>query len=269
MKLTIAGCGTGLPDGERVCSGYIVEHEDVTILMDCGPGVVHSMARHKLPWSRITHLVLSHFHNDHVGDIPYLFFALKHGLSEKREEPLTVIGPKGTRRLIERMGELFGSHMRDTDFTLRVREIIPVLAPGAGTQPAQSAERHLDLSQSLRVTATRAKHTDEALAYRFEAHGVSLGYTGDTGYDEGVASFLENLDVVIAECSNPDEDPLEIHLSPSQLAQMATLMKPGRLVVTHVEPRLDRNAIPATLKKQGFKGKAIVAEDGMTIEVRS
>jgi ribonuclease BN (tRNA processing enzyme) len=265
MNLTIAGCGSGAPDGERVCSGYLVEGEDVVVLLDCGPGVVHSMARHGMPWQNITYLVLSHFHNDHIGDVPYLFFALKHGVQQPREEPLTIIGPKGTRRMVENMAQLFGDHMRDPGFTLRVREITP--AP-PGEAAAESAERQLELGPAVRLTATRARHTDEALAYRLDSHASSLGYTGDTGYDEDVAAFLKGVDLAICECALPDEEAMETHLTPEQLARMAGLMQPGRIVVTHAYPQLDRKAVPKLLKKHGWKGKAIVAADGLQVTVR-
>ena len=72
MKVTVIGCGMATPDAERVCSGYHVQATGVSLLLDCGPGVVHRMASLGIDWQTITHLCITHFHNDHIGDVPAL-----------------------------------------------------------------------------------------------------------------------------------------------------------------------------------------------------
>jgi ribonuclease BN (tRNA processing enzyme) len=255
MKLTVIGCGTAAPDGERVCSGYHVEHHDVRLLLDCGPGVVHNMARLGVDWSRLTHLAITHFHNDHIGDVPMLLFALKHGLRPPRSEALTVIGPKGTRRRFHKLAAALGEHVEDPGFALRFHE----LEPGAA----------LRLDATLRIAAGRANHTPEALCYRLDTATGSLGFSGDTGPSEDVAKHLQAAHTVICECAVPEADAMPLHLTPPQLATMARSMLPKRLVVVHVYPQLDRHAIPAMLRAEGWDGETIIASDGMRLEVPS
>ena len=50
MRVTILGSGTVVPDGARNSSGYFVESGDARIMMDCGAGTVHALARYDLPW---------------------------------------------------------------------------------------------------------------------------------------------------------------------------------------------------------------------------
>jgi ribonuclease BN (tRNA processing enzyme) len=255
MKLTIAGCGTAAPDGERVCSGYHVESHDTRLLLDCGPGVVHNMARLGIAWHRLTHLVITHFHNDHLGDVPMLLFAMKHGLRPARSEALVVVGPKGTRKRFGKLAAALGEHVEDPGFALRFHE----LAPGDGLQ----------LDATLRISAGRAAHTPEALCYRLDTSVASLGFSGDTGPSEDVAKHLQSAHTVICECAVPESDAMPLHLTPSQLAEMARSMLPRRLVVVHVYPQLDRHAIPAMLREAGWDGETIVAHDGMRLEVPS
>src|SRR5438552_11633053 len=40
----------------------------VRLLMDCGAGTIHGLARFGLPWLEITHIVITHFHTDHIGE---------------------------------------------------------------------------------------------------------------------------------------------------------------------------------------------------------
>jgi ribonuclease BN (tRNA processing enzyme) len=50
MKLTILGSGTVVPDGKRNSSGYFVEAGKLRVMMDCGAGTVHALARYGLDW---------------------------------------------------------------------------------------------------------------------------------------------------------------------------------------------------------------------------
>ena len=55
MKLTILGSGTVVPDGARNSAGYFIEAGDVRLMMDCGAGTVHALARYGCDWERLTH----------------------------------------------------------------------------------------------------------------------------------------------------------------------------------------------------------------------
>ena len=252
MKLTIAGSGTAAPERNRVCSGYLAEHRGVRILLDCGAGVVQTMARLGLPWDAVDHLLITHFHPDHTADIHMLLFALKHGVTEKRTAPLTVWAPHGIQERLRAMEAAFGDHVADPGFPLLVREV----APGDAFDVA-----------GLGVRATATPHTPESLAYRLHDGPVSLGYTGDTGPSEEVGRFMEGVDVLIAECSLPDDMAIPVHLSPSSLAGLANLAAPGRLVVTHVYPSLEVLDPVARVRQAGWNGETVRAEDGLVLEL--
>ena len=115
MDITVVGSGTVVPSPDRVCASYFVANGDLRILLDCGPGALHHMARFAVPWSGLTHVVLSHFHNDHIGDLPILLFALKYGLPEPRREPLTIVGPVGTSDLLQRLANAWARMSRSRD----------------------------------------------------------------------------------------------------------------------------------------------------------
>jgi ribonuclease BN (tRNA processing enzyme) len=253
MKLTVIGSGTAAPEWDRACSGFMLETHRVRVLLDCGPGVVHNMARIGLEWRGITHLLLTHFHNDHIGDIPTLFFAWRHGMRPARSEPLTVIGPPGTKRLLEKLGDVFGDHLREPAFELDVIELDP--------------EGELKLGAEVRLRAARTPHTDASLAYRIEADGRSFCYTGDTGMSEAVARFAQGVDALLIECSVPDDEAMATHLTPSQVAAMARIALPRRLLVTHVYPQLDRRALPELVRLGGWPARVDVVADGDMCEL--
>ena len=252
MKLTVVGSGTAAPEAGRVCPGFWVEADDERLLLDCGAGVVHSMARLAVDWPALDHLLITHFHNDHIGDIPMLLFALKHGVRPARTKALTIWAPRGIRERLRAMEAAFGDHVADPGFPVVIREV--------------SARASFDVGR-VGVRASATPHTDVSLAYRLQQNGASLGYTGDTGPSEAVGAFMEGVDVLLAECSLPDELAIETHLSPSSLAELAARARPGRLVVTHVYPPLDAVGPVERIRAAGWDGPTVRATDGLEVDV--
>ena len=252
MRLTIAGCGTATPDPERVASGYFMEAEGLKLLLDCGPGVVHHMARFGIDWQNITHLLVTHFHNDHIGDIPALFFAWKWGMLPARSAPLHIVGPTGIQKKLKHMAHAMGNHMREPGFEVTVSEL--------------RGEEEIVLNDVVHVKTLSTPHSPESLAYRISEMGFSLGYTGDTGYSEKVAAFLSRVDVLIMECSLPDDQAMDRHLTPATAARMGKLANPGTLVLTPAYPQLNRGTLAAVMRDCGWTGKTIIARDGLVLE---
>ena len=253
MELTVVGSGTAAPEPDRAAACYMVRVAPSTILLDCGPGALHNMARFGLPWQHITHLCISHFHTDHIGDVPALLFALKYTQLPPREDPLTVYGPKGLRKLFRKLAAAFGDYIEDPGFPLEIVE----MKPGV----------RLGLNDVAHVSAAPTPHTDASVAYRIERAERALGYTGDTGHHVDVGAFLQNLDLLIAECSLPDELAIESHLTPSRVAALARVALPRRILITHVYPQLDRTAVIDLVRKEGWEGEMLMAEDGMKLEI--
>jgi ribonuclease BN (tRNA processing enzyme) len=253
MRLVAVGTGTVVPEGNRGGSCFYLEDEGSRLLIDCGPGAVQGLARWDLPWQSLTDLVITHFHADHIGALPGIFFALKHAIMPARGEPLTVWGPLGTRRLFSRLASAVGEWVLDPGFAVRIHEL--------EENVARTTEGGLELS--VRSTA----HTEESHAVRIQGRDAAVGYTGDTGlpeYEAGaLGSFLAGLDVLIAECSLSDDEVGDNHLSPGRLALLATVASPGLLWVTHVYPHVRRrDDVAELLSAVGYAGAVRVLSDG-------
>src|SRR3989454_9655062 len=52
-------------------------------------------------WHQVTHVILSHFHPDHWGELPLLVYALKYTTVPPRTESPVILGPPGVVRLIK------------------------------------------------------------------------------------------------------------------------------------------------------------------------
>lgn len=251
-RLTVVGCGTVVPEADRSCSAYLLEAGATRVLLDCGPGTVRSLARVGADWGAITDVWISHFHTDHIGDVPALLFALKWGLlPERRTAPLTVWGPRGTRRMLEAFAAAAGSHVLEPGFEVAVREIVP------GDRAR--------LSSRLELRAMSTPHTDESLAVRLEGDGVSLTYTGDTGPAVALGEFAAGSGLFVCECSLPDDLVGDNHLGPTAVAGFADAARPGLLLVTHVYPQLRLGSdVVALVRAAGYDGRVALAEEGWT-----
>lgn len=250
-RFTVVGCGTVVPEADRSCSAYLLETGSARILLDCGPGTVRALARVGADWAGITDIWVSHFHTDHVGDLPGLLFSLKWGLlPEVRGAPLTVWGPRGTRRMLEGFAAATGPHVLDPGFGVEVREV------------AAGATRSLG---GLELRTLSTPHTDESLALRLEGRGVSLTYTGDTGPDPALGPFAAGSELFVCECSLPDHLVGGNHLSPSSVARIASDAAPALLLLTHVYPQFRAaRDVAGLVREAGFQGAIELAAEGWT-----
>lgn len=252
MRLTILGSGTCVPSGTRNSSGYWVDAGDVRVRLDCGAGTVHAMARYGLPWDTLTHQVISHFHIDHVGELPALLFAFKYGRATPRSAPLALVGPEGLEYLLHSYTGLYKMKLLEQEFPLTVEEI----RPGGA----------LVLGSGATLRAAKSPHTAESLAVRVEAGGRSVGYTGDTEPSDDLVELFRDADTLIAECSFTDDDKGTKHLIADEVADMARRAGVRRLIATH--SYFDPDAADLALRlARGFGGEIVVAYDGLALDV--
>jgi ribonuclease BN (tRNA processing enzyme) len=254
MRLTILGSGTVVPNGERNSSGYFVEAGETRLMMDCGAGTLHALARYGLDWERLTHIFLSHFHVDHIGELASLFMAFRHGLKQPRTEPLTLIAPRGIERVIGHLKQAFGEKLFTPKFTFDL----------IGVEPGES----LQLNDHCTLSVAKTPHTDESLAVRIEDRGRVLCYTGDTGPCEDLARFFYEADLLISECSFRETKEGVPHLAISDVAHLASQAKARKLIVTHFYFEVDEAALKTALRNL-YAGEVLIGRDGLAVEIAS
>lgn len=254
MKLTTIGTGTGAPHPSRVCAAHLVEAGSVRLLLDCGNGAVHRMASLNVRWNDITHVAITHFHADHVADLPMLIFAWRWGQLPPRSAPITIIGPVGTRELIERLAAAFGSWTLEPGFPVVIQEYAP------------ESTMVLGVEGEVTVTNRAVPHTPESVAYSVVHGAARLVYTGDTSFDPELAAWAKGCTVFLSECSLPDELAIPEHLTPRRCGAMAAIAQPAQLVLTHFYPPLDVVDVKAQVAEH-FSGSVALATDGFSIEL--
>jgi ribonuclease BN (tRNA processing enzyme) len=246
MKLTVLGTGTIAFSPTRSCAGYYVEAGGARLLMDCGAGTSRRLAELGIEWQSITHVALTHFHIDHHQDLPSILFAWKYGQLPPRSAPVEIIGPAGTRALLERLSAAYGEWVLSPGYPVNVTELASGTAYDLG---------------GARLDCVKVPHTPESVAYSITEGGRRLVYSGDTGFDPELAAWARGCDLMVLECSLPETMAIPEHLTPEQCGEIARLAEPGLLVLTHLYPPVEMVDVAAIVGAK-FGGRVAIAHDG-------
>lgn len=227
MKLTVLGSGSSVPHPQRSSSGYWVDADPGSILLDCSPSAIHRMAQENLPWQELDAIWISHFHLDHVGGLAPLLFATKHAPeTHGRTSPMRVFGPIGLRGLLDKFSDANDYRLFKQPFPLEIVEVEPL-------EPFK-------IVNGVEAVAMKTPHTPESLAIRLtDTGGQTLVYSSDTGFTETFESFARKVDLLILECSFVRNKPVEKHLELAEAMFLIQMARPKRAMLTHFYPEWD------------------------------
>ncbi len=97
MKLQILGCHAATPSMNGNPTSQILEIRDHIFLIDCGEGTQVQLRKHRIKFSRINHIFISHLHGDHFFGLPGLISTFQ---LLGREKELHLYGPEGLKEAI-------------------------------------------------------------------------------------------------------------------------------------------------------------------------
>jgi len=246
MKLTIAGSGDAFGSGGRLNTCFLLETAKATLLVDCGASAMPALKKQGIDPNRIEAIVLSHLHGDHFGGLPFLL--LDAQFLSRREQPLLIAGPPGTRARLDALLEIFfpkstGSKWR---FAWRVEEI------------AVGIETDL-LGHSLSTAEVIHQSGAPSTAVRVSDGEKIFAYSGDTEWTDALGPIAANADLFICECygyAGKIAGHITWEILKSRLADLGA----KRTMVTHMNPSvLDRLE---ELKAAGV----LIAADGLQLE---
>jgi ribonuclease BN (tRNA processing enzyme) len=248
MRLTVAGAGASWP-GEQPCSGHLVSAGDTTIMLDCGNGALASAARLTDP-AALAAVFVTHEHIDHFGDL-YCLQAMLRWAPGGPMPPMALYGPPG---LLERMGRVLSEKAASE---LADAFAFTALLPG-DTIPVGP----------IVVTAMAAAHMDGSLGLRVSEGPAVLAYTGDARpAPETDALVAAGADVVLAEATLPAAFAGKApHLTGGEAGSLATLARAHTLVLTHLWPTADLEALEADARST-FEGRVELGRPGLAVEV--
>lgn len=243
MRLQFIGSGDAFGSGGRFNTCLHLTGARISLLIDCGASSLVAMKKAGIDRSAIDTVLLTHFHADHFGGIP--FFILDQQLNLKRTKPLLIAGPPGLPGWYERAMALAFPGDRQLPFPLAFREI-EIGKPNA--------------FPDMTVTPYHVVHDDRAgpcLAYRIETEGKVVCYSGDTEWTEVLLEAARGADLFVCECYM-FEKPRKSHMTLSVLRQHLAEIGAKHVVLTHLSEDMLGRLGEVDLD---------VAEDGTIVDV--
>lgn len=256
MEWIVLGSGTTVPDKERGSAAHVLRGDGVAALFDCGSGTKDRLARAEVDFGELTHLVHTHTHLDHWLDLLSLLFHRSALAPSDRRAGIVIAGPPGFCEYVRRIARLAYPPLLDDNADAEWRDISP-------REPALDAGW-------FRARAYEVWHgMPSAQAYRIEGIGangreVSVCYSGDSGYCDGLVTAARGVDCLVCECSLPESKGVAKHLTPALVRRLADAASPRRVVLTHLYPEVLRSG-EIEVAFGGYGGKVVVGHDGLVI----
>lgn len=247
MHLTIIGCGDAFGSGGRSNTCFMLKTAKATLLVDCGASALPALKTQNIDLNSIDAVVLSHLHGDHFGGLP--FFLLDAQFLARRDRPLLIAGPPGTRERLDAAMEVFfpkstGSKWR---FDWRVQEIaVGVPSDVLGHSIVTAEVIHQSGAPS---TALRLSDGDKTFAY-----------SGDTEWTDALLAIAREADLFICECYAFAGSKMTGHLTWEILRPRLADLAAKRTMLTHMNPSM------LAKTDEARAAGVLVAEDGLTME---
>lgn len=98
LDVCLLGTGGMMPLPYRWLTSFMVRYNGSSLLIDCGEGTQIAIKEKGWSFKPIDVICFTHYHGDHISGLPGLLLTMGNA---DRTEPLTLIGPKGLRRVVD------------------------------------------------------------------------------------------------------------------------------------------------------------------------
>jgi ribonuclease BN (tRNA processing enzyme) len=275
--------GSGGPElaDKRASSSYLVWiGGKPRVLVDIGGGAALRFGESGAAVSDLDVILFTHLHVDHSADLPAL---IKSSFFEDRVRPLPVYGPAGnkfmpstmafmrtlfdnTRGAYRYLGD-FLSPMSSNTYKLQPRDVGEKRDKIRASRKAGEKIWSVFANDRLKTSATTVAHGPiPALAWRIEAGGKSIVFSGDTnGEDDHLEQLARQADLLVAHNAVPEGASgveRRLHMPPSIIGRIAHEAGVKQLVLSHRMRRtLGRETETLDSIKKHFAGPVAFAND--------
>lgn len=296
IDIGFLGNGSMMPLPNRWLSSLLMRIDGELTLLDCGEGT-------QIPWrslgwgfKRVSTICLSHNHADHVAGLPGVLHAI--AISD-RTDPVTIVGPKGTRHVVQGLRRI----APDLPFEVRVADL---------------ANSDVWVTERMRISVVDGAHRIRSLIMRFDVprqpefrmdlaeqrgiprhlwsilaagddveweggtargtdmlgpprSGLGVGFMTDTRPTYAAVELLKGVDLLVAEGTYGDEADLEnasrnMHMTFREAAEVARDARARQLILTHFSQKLTEPAQWLDNARRIFPNVS-VAEFGTTLSL--
>ncbi len=279
LKITFLGTGNAIPTVKRNHTAILCSFKNENILVDCGEGTQRQFKLAELSPMKLTRILITHWHGDHILGLPGLFQTLAMSESLKT---IHLYGPKGTKQFLNLINSLTGINIKlevheisegiifeNSEFKIEAKEMShnsPAFAYSISLKDKIRIKKDKlkklklknspligELTRGKDITINNKKIKASQLTYTEK--GKKVTFILDTKMNKNAIALAKNSDLLIAESSfssnEKDNGEKYMHLTAFQTGQIAKEAKVNALVLTHISQRYEHT--PQIIEKEAKK----------------
>jgi len=298
MEIIFLGTSQAIPTKKRNHTSILLNYKNENILIDCGEGTQRQFRKLKINPCKLTRILITHWHGDHVLGLPGLFQTLELNNYSKI---LNIYGPKGTKKYIKQIEKLFvhkgkikmninevKGEFLDTENFKIISSELNHNTPCNGYsfiekdkfKIIKSKLKKLKISKEERkkikllTQGKNIKIKNKTINYKDLTtikKGKKISFILDTKKCNNINKLAKDSDLLIIEStySNKEKELASEykHMTAEQAGKIAKQNNVKKLILTHISQRYEnKESIILKEAKKYFKNTKI-AEDFMKVEI--
>lgn len=296
IKLTFLGTAAHIPTAKKNHPAVFLSYQGENILFDCGEGTQRQFRCAKLNPCKITRILISHFHADHVLGLPGLMSTLSLSGYNKT---LYIYGPRGTK---EKISQIIRTFNFKTEYKIEVKDVTGRFLDEKDFFIEAKAMKHrvacnaysFVKKEQIRIDKNKLKKSKlpEGPILQELKKGKGIFYKGkrysaknltyvekekkvtivmDTLFNDKIVPFAKNSDVLICEATFgedlKEQAKKHLHMTIRQAAEAAKKSKSEKLVLTHISQRYEYKEKEILEEAKKIFKNTIIANDFDKIEI--
>jgi ribonuclease BN (tRNA processing enzyme) len=272
LSVVTVGTGSALENPERHGPSTAIALGRTIVLVDVGRGIAEGLRSARIPLDQPALVVLTNLLPENTLGLDDLLFT---GWLVPREAPLRVVGPVGTRALVE---GLMAAYAPGREGLESAYDLPPA---GARIEVLEAKDGWSETLEGLLVEARALPGGPlPTLAWRFSAGAARVVVSGSGWGRDVLASFAGGADVLVHEAAYlptvaelegtgaevPDPERVELerehHTSIEEVGKLATDAQVERLVLVRLRPPPFFDLQVRSIVANDYPGTIVVPADG-------
>ena len=266
MKIIFLGTSSMVPTKERAHTSILLNYKNENILIDCGENAQRQLRLANISPTKLTRILITHWHGDHVLGIPGLIQSLA---TNNYQKTLEIYGPKNTRVFIKNMMHTYflqnkiklkvhevkpGKIINEKDFYIEARPLkhhIPALAYNFIKKEKIRIKKDYIKKLGIKGPILKKLSLGKNIKYKgriikaklatYTQKGKKTSFIMDTKYFTNLYKIANNADLLVSEATYEEQHKNKakeyLHLTAKQAAQIAKKAKVKDLIITHFSQR--------------------------------
>ncbi len=279
LRIKFLGTSNSIPTKERNHTAILVDVSNEHILVDCGEGTQRQFRLADENPCKLTKMLITHWHGDHVLGIPGLLQTLEMSGYPKK---LEIYGPKWSKEKFSSIKKIYGKRSIKHEITEVSRKVFENKDIEINAFPAihgiPTNTYSISIKDKIRLDKKKLKKLKlpnspiigklkegkdiivndkkiSAKSVSYTKKGKKIAIILDTGYSLSLINIAKNSDILICEASYSESEKEKAkefrHLTAKQAAAIARKAKVKQLILTHISQRYEKNI--SELEKEAKK----------------